>query len=159
MIRVKYIERVANIPNPAPFVELRDSFASRASAISPFVDRLMKFIRLFMAKSGTANEAEDDIDTAIHEALSNAVVHGNHEDPKKQVHVTCRCTLDGEVLITVRDEGEGLDGEVPDPRSPERRLLTHGRGLHIMRALMDGVSFEENCTVVRLRKRVNRQPA
>jgi serine/threonine-protein kinase RsbW len=159
MIRMKNIERVTNISNPALFVELRDSFASRASAISPFVDRLMTFIRLLMGKSATANEAEDDIETAIHEALSNAVVHGNHEDPKRQVHVTCRCTLDGEVLITVQDEGEGFNGEVPDPRSPERRLLTHGRGLLIMRTLMDEVSFENNGTVVRLRKRVNNQSA
>jgi serine/threonine-protein kinase RsbW len=149
------IERATNISNPAPFVELRDSCASRASAISPFIDRLMKFIKFFMGRSGTADEAEDDIESAIYEALSIAVVHGNHENPEKQVHVTCRCSLDGEVLITVQDEGEGFNGEAPDPRSPERRLLTHGRGLHIMKTLMDEVSFEENGTVVRLRKRVN----
>jgi serine/threonine-protein kinase RsbW len=157
MIGTKNIERVTNISSPSPFVELRDSFASRVSAISPFVDRLMKFIEFFMGKSGAVDEAVDDIESAIHEALSNAVVHGNHEDPKKQVHVTCRCSLDGEVLIAVRDEGEGFNGEAPDPRSPERRLLTHGRGLHIMKALMDEVSFEENGTVVRLRKKVNSQ--
>jgi serine/threonine-protein kinase RsbW len=110
-----------------------------------------------MGKSGAVDEAVDDIESAIHEALSNAVVHGNHEDPKKQVYVTCRCSLDGEVLIAVQDEGEGFNGEAPDPRSPERRLLTHGRGLHIMKALMDEVSFEENGTVVRLRKKVNSQ--
>ena len=159
MIGTKNIERVTNISSPSPFVEVHHSFASSASAISPFVDRIMKFIKFFMGKSGAANEAEDDIESAMHEALSNAVVHGNHEDPKKQVHVTCRCSLDGEVLITVRDEGKGFNGEAPDPRSPERRLLTHGRGLHIMKTLMDEVSFEENGTVVRLRKRVNSQAA
>jgi serine/threonine-protein kinase RsbW len=149
------IERTTTISSPSPFVESHHSFASRVSVISPLVDRLMKFIRFFMGNSSTANEAEDDIETAIHEALSNAVVHGNHENPNKQVHVTCRCNLDGEVLITVRDEGEGFNGEAPDPTSPERRLLTHGRGLHIMRTLMDEVWFEENGTVVRLRKTVN----
>jgi anti-sigma regulatory factor (Ser/Thr protein kinase) len=56
--------------------------------------------------------------------------------------------MDGEVLISVRDEGEGLDSRVvPDPTEAQRLLLTHGRGIHLMRALMDEVSFEESGTV------------
>jgi serine/threonine-protein kinase RsbW len=63
--------------------------------------------------------------------------------------------MDGEVLISVRDEGEGFDSRaVPDPTEDHRLLLTHGRGLHLIRALMDEVSFEENGTVVRMRKRM-----
>ena len=58
-------------------------------------------------------------------------------------------------MIIVRDEGEGFDGgTVPGPTEPERLFLTSGRGLYLMRALMDDVSFEENGTVVRMRKRV-----
>jgi anti-sigma regulatory factor (Ser/Thr protein kinase) len=37
---------------------------------------------------------------------------------------------------------------------PQGLLLTHGRGLHLMKALMDEVSFEENGTVVRMRKQM-----
>ena len=138
-----------------PFVELHQSLPSRASAISSFVDELMRFIRFFTGKGGTATEAEEEIEIAIYEALANAVIHGNHENQEKQVHVACRCSMDGEVLITVRDEGEGFDSRVvPDPTEAQRLLLTHGRGLHLMKALMDEVSFEENGTVVRMRKRV-----
>lgn len=43
---------------------------------------------------------------------------------------------------------------VPDPTEPQGLLLTHGRGLHLMRTLMDEVSFEERGTVVRMRKRM-----
>jgi serine/threonine-protein kinase RsbW len=108
-----------------------------------------------MEKGGTAKEAEDGIEVAIYEALANAVIHGNHENHEKQVHVACRCSMDGEVLISVRDEGEGFDSRVvPDPTEARRLLLTHGRGLHLMKALMDEVSFEENGTVVRMRKRM-----
>jgi serine/threonine-protein kinase RsbW len=58
-------------------------------------------------------------------------------------------------LITVRDEGQGFDSRaVPDPTEAQRLLLPHGRGLHLMRALMDEVSFEENGTVVRMRKQM-----
>jgi serine/threonine-protein kinase RsbW len=139
----------------APFVELRQSLPSRAGAISSFVDQLMRFIRFFMEKGGTAKEAEEEIEIAISEALANAVIHGNHENHEKQVHVACRCSMDGEVMISVRDEGEGFDSRVvPDPTEAQRLLLSHGRGLHLMKALMDEVSFEENGKVVRMRKRM-----
>ena len=139
----------------SPFVELHRSFASRAADIAPFVDQLLRFIQLFMEKVGTSKEAEEEIEIAIYEALANAVIHGNHENQEKQVHVACRCSMDGEVLISVRDEGEGFDSRaVPDPTEAQRLFLPRGRGLHLMKALMNEVSFEENGTVVRMRKRM-----
>ena len=144
-----------NNSNSAPFVELQQSLPSRVTAISPVVERLMRFIRFFIGKAGMARATEEELEIAIQEALANAVVHGNHQNQEKQVHVACRCSMDGEVLISVRDEGEGFDNRaVPDPTEDQRLLLTHGRGLHLIRALMDEVSFEERGTVVRMRKRV-----
>jgi serine/threonine-protein kinase RsbW len=155
MTQKQNIGRGTNIPMSAPFVELHRSLDSRAAAISPIVDQLMRFIKLFMGRFGIAKESEDDVESAIHEALANAVIHGNKQKPEKKVYVTCRCSMDGEVLITVRDEGEGFDiRAVPDPTEPQRRLLAHGRGLYLMRTLMDEVSFEENGAVVRMRKRM-----
>ena len=145
----------ANQSTSAPFVELHQSLASRASAISSFVDQLMKFIRHLMRKVGMSKETEQELEIAMHEALANAVIHGNHENPEKQVHVACRCSMDGELLISVRDEGEGFDSRaVPDPTDVGRLLLPNGRGLRLMRALMDEVSFEEKGTVVRMRKQM-----
>ena len=158
MVATQSIASATNISIPAPFVELRQSLASRAAAILPFVDQLMRFIKLFMGKFGTASESEDEVEIALHEALANAVIHGNRENPERQVYVTCRCSMDGEVLITVRDEGVGFDSRVvPNPTEPQSLLLTRGRGLHLMRALMDEVSFEENGTVVRMRKKMKTQ--
>ena len=149
------VEHTTRNSNSAPFVKLLQSLPSRASAISSCADQLMRFIRCFMEKGDTAKEAEEEIEIAIYEALANAVIHGNHENQEKQVHVACRCSTDGEVLISVRDEGEGFDNRaVPDPTEAQRLLLTHGRGLHLMKAVMDEVSFEENGTVVRMRKRM-----
>ena len=149
------VVHATNNSNSAPFVELQESLSSRVTAISPFVQRLMRFIRLFIGKAGMARAVEEELEIAIQEALANAVIHGNHQNQEKQVHVACRCSMDGEVLISVRDEGEGFDSRaVPDPTEDERLLLTHGRGLHLIRALMDEVSFEENGTVVRMRKRM-----
>ena len=140
----------------APFVELHQALASRVADVAPFVDQLLRFIHLFIEKVGASEEAEEAIEIAIYEALTNAVIHGNHENQEKQVHVACRCSMDGEVLISVRDEGAGFDSlVVPDPTDAPRLLLSHGRGLHLMKALMDEVSFEENGAVVRIRKRMD----
>jgi serine/threonine-protein kinase RsbW len=132
--------------------ELRQSLASKVGAISRFADQLMRFILNFRSADGS----EINIETALHEALANAVIHGNGENSCKRVCVTCRCYLDGEVLITVRDEGRGFDSSaVPDPTFRENLLFTHGRGIYLMKTLMDEVSFEDGGSVVRMRKNSN----
>ena len=100
-----------------------------------------------------ADDSEVDIEIALREAILNAVIHGNAEAPEKRVYVTCRCTIDGEVSITIRDEGQGFDFDtVPDPTTSDNLLSTQGRGIYLMKALMDEVSFEEGGTVVHMRK-------
>jgi serine/threonine-protein kinase RsbW len=92
----------------------------------------------FISKFRNADGSETDIDLALHEALANAVVHGNGKNPDKRVYVVCRCDLDGEVLITIRDQGLGFDsGSIPDPTNPETLMSTHGRGIYFMRVLLN----------------------
>jgi serine/threonine-protein kinase RsbW len=135
-----------------PFIELRQSLSSRIAAISPFVNQLMRFILKFRSADGS----EIEIETALREALANAVVHGNGENSYKRVYVDCRCYMDGEVSITVRDEGQGFNSEeVTNPTTPENLLCTHGRGIYLMKTLMDEVSFEDGGAVVRMRKNSN----
>ena len=139
-----------------PFVELRQSLPSKVAAISPFVDQLMRFVLHFRGADGS----EIDIEMALREALANAVIHGNGDGSCKSVYVTCRCYLDGEVSITVRDEGRGFDSNaVPDPTFLENLLFTHGRGIYLIKTLMDEVSFEEGGTVVMMRKKSNANSA
>jgi len=134
------------------FVELHQSIPSQVEAISPLLDLLMRFIRRFRSEDGS----EVDIEIALREALTNAIVHGNHENAEKRVYVASRCSQDGEVLVTIRDLGQGFDsGLVPDPTAPENRLSAHGRGIYLMQALMDEVQFDEGGTVVKLRKQSN----
>jgi anti-sigma regulatory factor (Ser/Thr protein kinase) len=47
------------------------------AAISPFVEKLMPLMR----KSGCVPEGESDVEIALREALANAIIHGNHENP------------------------------------------------------------------------------
>jgi serine/threonine-protein kinase RsbW len=138
-----------------PFVELRQTLSSRIPIISPFVEQLMCFIARFRKRDGS----ELDIEMALREALANAVVHGNQQDSDKCVNVACRCTADGEVSITVQDEGPGFDADsVADPTTPENRLLAQGRGIYLMKTLMDEVRFEQHGAVVFMRKASNVKP-
>jgi serine/threonine-protein kinase RsbW len=136
----------------SPFIELRQSLPSRVEVIFPFAEQLMRFILKFRSPDGT----ESDIEMALHEALANAVIHGNGQNSCKRIYVACRCYMDGEVSITVRDEGKGFDSSaVLDPTLLENLLFTHGRGIYLMKTLMDEVSFEEGGSVVRMRKNSN----
>jgi serine/threonine-protein kinase RsbW len=110
----------------------------------------------FIAKCRRKDGTETDIEIALSEALENAVVHGNGEDPDKPVYLTCRCALDGEVSITVEDEGRGFDtATLPDPTAPENRLRTSGRGIYLMKAVMDEVRFTKGGALVYMRKKSN----
>ncbi|HWC18055.1 MAG TPA: ATP-binding protein, partial [Terriglobales bacterium] len=136
------------------YVELWQSLRSQIEAISPFLDQLMRSIKKFRDADGT----EVDIEIAVREAITNAVVHGNHEDPNKRVFVTSRCSEEGEVSITIRDEGPGFDtSRLPDPTAPENVLSNHGRGIYLMRTLMDEVTFEQNGTLLKMSKRLHSQ--
>ena len=134
------------------FVGLRNTLPSDVNIISPFVDQLGRFISKYRIAEGDHVE----IELALREALVNAVVHGNQENPQKRVYVNCRCTLDGQVSIRIEDEGNGFEHEaVSDPTSPDNRLRTHGRGIYLIRTLMDHVEFEQGGSVVHIHKRAN----
>ena len=81
-----------------------------------------------------------NVPVALTEALSNAILYGNEQDPLKHVYVRVR--IDHAVLIVeVRDEGVGFDIDecTVDPTTPERIESEDGRGLFLMRQLMDSV--------------------
>lgn len=86
----------------------------------------------------------------ITEALANAVLYGNGADPEKYVRV--EVSLDEmRVALCVRDEGGGFDPRgVPDPTLPENLHRGGGRGLFLIRNLMDEVEFSERGNEVRL---------
>jgi serine/threonine-protein kinase RsbW len=140
--------------NQGLHIALQCSLPSDVTAISPFVDKLI----LLLSNCGCVSEGVNDVEIALREALANAIVHGNHEDRRKRVHFTCECAPD-EVSIAVKDEGNGFDiDSVPDPTAPENIGSAHGRGIHVMKALMDEVRFEEGGVVVQMRKSAGEVP-
>jgi serine/threonine-protein kinase RsbW len=81
-----------------------------------------------------------NVPVALSEALSNAMLRGNAEDPAKTVHV--RVVVDpSQIVLEVTDEGGGFDLErcTKDPTTPDNVQREDGRGLFLMRRLMDRV--------------------
>jgi serine/threonine-protein kinase RsbW len=77
------------------------------------------------------------------EALANAMLYGNCRDPRKRVRVVARLSPQ-QIQVQVTDEGRGFDPEaVLDPTLPANRARPGGRGIFLIRQLMDAVEFNE----------------
>jgi anti-sigma regulatory factor (Ser/Thr protein kinase) len=95
-----------------------------------------------------------EVELALQEALANAIRHGCNGDPTKQVQ--CCVTFDdsGDVIMVVRDPGQGFDaGAVPNPLEGDNVLKSSGRGVYLINELMDEVRFEDGGRQVEMRKR------
>ncbi|GAC1516699.1 MAG: hypothetical protein NVS1B4_13140 [Gemmatimonadaceae bacterium] len=93
-----------------------------------------------------------NVPVALTEAISNAILYGNRRDPL--THVTVRVRVaDDDLVVEVADEGSGFDliGCTSDPTTPDHVEKEDGRGLFLMKSLMDRVErFDANGNVVRL---------
>lgn len=79
----------------------------------------------------------------LSEALANAMLYGNCRDPRKRVRIEARLTPD-EITLRVTDEGHGFDPEkLADPTLPGNRKRIGGRGIFLIRKMMDHVEFNE----------------
>jgi serine/threonine-protein kinase RsbW len=101
------------------------------------------------------SETVDALTVAVIEAGTNAIQHGNVFAADKSVTFAFRVGP-REIDVRVDDNGRGFDpSKIEDPTDPSNLLDPHGRGLYLMRALMDEVKFEtreDHGTTVRLRK-------
>jgi serine/threonine-protein kinase RsbW len=94
-----------------------------------------------------------DLEIAIREALANAAFHGNRSSDSKTVFLRCYAVPSRGVLVVVRDQGPGFEpDDVPDPRQEDRLMLHHGRGIFLMRRLLDQVEYRKSGTEVVLLK-------
>ncbi len=86
----------------------------------------------------------NDLAISVVEAGTNAIQHGHNFDEQKPIKF--RFILEEDCLrVRVRDLGPGFDIEKvlkADPTTPESILAPRGRGIFIMRSLMDDVEFD-----------------
>lgn len=82
------------------------------------------------------------MELALHEALANAVVHGNRNNPAMAARVCLAVWENCRIQVVVKDVGDGFDPDsVSSPVAGENLLESHGRGIFLMRHMMDEVEF------------------
>ena len=86
---------------------------------------------------GYSDSDVGDFAICVTEAVNNAILHAHHSDASKHVDIHFDRMPDG-LQVRVCDEGEGFDyKELPDPTLPENIMKEGGRGIHVIRNLMD----------------------
>jgi serine/threonine-protein kinase RsbW len=124
--------------------------SGRLDAVSPAVDQMMREVQRMECSRGK----EFEIETALREAIANAVRHGCGNDGEKEVEAWVGCDETRGMLIVVRDPGPGFDpATIPSPIVGHNVFRSHGRGIYLINELMDEVSFESGGTEIRMLKR------
>ena len=141
----------ASTPDPTPSGLRRQL----TLAIPADAERISGATDAVIACLATLNVAEEKcmaIALAVQEALANAVVHGCGNDPSKTVHCELSCDERGRILIVIADPGPGFDSSAPPHPNTQDDFRDHGRGVILIRQLMDEVSFERGGSTIRMCK-------
>ena len=146
-----HVQRLTGLLPACSACKLDVTISADPNAISGVVDGVMQIAREMKCAEGN----ELAIELALREALANAIVHGCDNDPSKKLECCVACTESSDVVIVVRDPGEGFNpSTLPNPLAAENLQATHGRGIYLINQLMDEVSFERNGAEIRMRKAV-----
>ncbi len=115
------------------------SIASDIKKIRQVVDEVI----ILLAGLNAGESDTFDIRLCLEEALINAIKYGNRFDKKFEVLIDF-AYADNKISISVEDEGKGFDcNRIPDPTKEENLLKGNGRGIFLIRHLMDEVKFNK----------------
>lgn len=133
-----------------PIWEYRATIPAAVGSITTVMDEVMEVGE----KTECFKGKELEIETALREALANAVVHGCKNNQQESVNVSVSCDQDREIRMVVRDSGCGFDPDsIPDPTEHKHLHATHGRGLFLIQQFMDEVRHQRGGTEIFMRKR------
>ncbi len=124
------VKRLSRISNGIAF----PSTQKLLSAVDRYLERELK-------KAGVSQDTIADLAISVSELVNNAILHGNQRDESKKVILQLFFET-GAVTICVEDEGKGFDPEqVANPLEGENLMREVGRGIFIVRSLVDSVEF------------------
>jgi serine/threonine-protein kinase RsbW len=133
-----------------PIWQYRATMPAAVDSIATVMDQVMELGQETECFAGK----ELEIETALREALANAIVHGCKSDERQTVQLSVSCHQDREIEMVVRNPGNGFDPRsVPDPTVHQNIYEPHGRGLFLINQFMDEVRHERGGTEIVMRKR------
>jgi serine/threonine-protein kinase RsbW len=146
-----------NVPHFKKHPDLAKRGQMRVNFLLPsdlsYVLGLNHFISLILKEFGfPVSESRINIPLACDEALTNAVLHGNGRDPDKKVNVQIYVSH-SRFKIRIADQGDGFElNNVENPLKGDNLLRSSGRGIYMMRNIMDSVEFKDGGSVVEMEK-------
>lgn len=124
-------------------VTLSSTF-EQATTVPDFVDKIA-------AECSLDEDPSETFKLILSEAVTNAIVHGNNENPEKSVHIKVRVT-DSAISAEVKDEGDGFEpDEKKDPLKEENLMDIGGRGIFLIEQFADDMEFKDNGTLLTFR--------
>jgi serine/threonine-protein kinase RsbW len=124
----KVLKLDLKVPNQTRYLEL--------------VGRIGEDLARELKKEGEERETlAQHLNVVLTEAMANAIRHAHEDDPDKTIHIFISLS-DEELMIRVYDHGPGFDFDSACAHEPEK-LEEHGRGIYIIRCLMDTVIYRQ----------------
>jgi anti-anti-sigma factor len=121
------------------------------AAVPAALPTVRRHLGAWLARLGVGEQDRVGVMVAVGEATANAAEHAYRGVEPGRMQVTAAVDVDGLLTVTVRDQGRW--------RPPDRDPGDRGRGLLIMRQLVDGVVLQgEHGTTVTLSMRLRRSP-
>ena len=112
---------------------------SWADFFSPSTLQLKPFVKNLLEKVVTEEEFKR-LELGVHEALVNAVIHGNNCDPKKTLRVR-RIITPNWLILQIQDEGDGVPFKQRVSNLPSELDADSGRGLFLIHSCFDDVRW------------------
>ncbi|MEE9430139.1 MAG: ATP-binding protein [Melioribacteraceae bacterium] len=120
---------------------MQKSYTKTYKSNPKFLPEIEDYVFDIVKQTKISNEKLNNLEMATAEAAANCMLHGNKNDKKKNVEVNIFIETD-KIIVKFKDEGKGFKiKNVPDPTQPENILKTSGRGLHIMKSLLDDLKY------------------
>ena len=101
----------------------------------------------------TLGEETYGVKLVLHEALVNAVVHGNNEDHEKDVSVEVHISQGNVVTFTIQDGGSGFEWEKSLARPIDWHGGESGRGLFLFKKYGYSISYNQKGSKLTLQKK------
>lgn len=105
------------------------------------LSKVEQFTVLMCKKAKLNDDQSDNMAIAITELVNNAIIHANKQNPEKKVTIRVRYE-ENCVVVAIIDEGPGFNpNEVANPTDPQNLWKQNGRGLFLVRNLIDEVAI------------------
>ena len=102
-----------------------------------------EFVNYFSVELNIDEKKMSGLLLAVTEAVTNAIIHANKCAKDKVVKIKAEKN-NGQLVVTIKDQGEGFDpAKVPDPTAPENLLKDSGRGIYLMRVYLDDLKYRK----------------